>query len=311
VAFIRASEDFIRLQGDEKALQPLLDNRTRWNSTWTMLKRAKLLRRAINLFCLQYIDSKDLDASVIISDESWELLEQICDILELFHYATEKLQGAAKDGKHGALWECLPMIECLLKEVEDLRAAYPLLEEQMDIPVSSTRRSKSSQSVSSLPALRKPSSDSFLAVAINNAWLKLDKYYALTDNSEAYVAAVVLNPYEKWTFFKRSWKSKPDWILTAKRKVRGLWEEYKEAASQSRSTHHETVPLLRQGKDHGRPDYLAKFRERLYADEQDDNDSQDEYDRYISPGREKVPEGKQMHPIRWWQSREAEYPILS
>jgi hypothetical protein len=95
VAFIRAPskrrEDFIRLQGDAKALQPLLDNRTRWNSTWTMLKRAKLLRGAINLFCLQYIDSKDLDASVIISDESWKLLEQICDILELFHYATEKL----------------------------------------------------------------------------------------------------------------------------------------------------------------------------------------------------------------------------
>jgi hypothetical protein len=109
-----------------------------------MLKRAKLLRGVINLFCLQYIDSKDLDASVIISDESWKLLEQICDILELFHYATEKLQGAAKDGKHGALWECLPMIECLLKEVEDLRAAYPLLDEQMDIPASSTRRLKSS-----------------------------------------------------------------------------------------------------------------------------------------------------------------------
>ena len=34
-------------------------------------------------------------------------------------------------------------------------------------------------------------------MAINNAWLKLDKYYALTDNSEAYVAVVVLNLYEK------------------------------------------------------------------------------------------------------------------
>jgi hypothetical protein len=89
------------------------------------------------------------------------------------------------------------MIECLLKEVKDLRAAYPLLDEQMDIPASSTRRSKSSQSVSSLSVSRKPSSDNFLAVAINNAWLKLDKYYALTDNSEAYVAAVILNPYEK------------------------------------------------------------------------------------------------------------------
>ena len=34
------------------------------------------------------------------------------------------------------------MIEYLLKEVKDLRAAYPLLDEQMDILVSSTRRSK-------------------------------------------------------------------------------------------------------------------------------------------------------------------------
>lgn len=102
VAFIRASsqrrEDFARLQGDEKRLQPLLDNKTRWNSTWNMLKRATLLRKAINLFCLQYIDSKDLDTSAIISDESWDLLDEICSILELFDYATEKLQGAAKDG---------------------------------------------------------------------------------------------------------------------------------------------------------------------------------------------------------------------
>jgi hypothetical protein len=315
VAFIRASsqrrEDFTRLQGDQKALQPLLDNKTRWNSTWTMLRRAQLLRRAINLFCLQYVDSKDLEASVVISDETWELLDQICGILELFHYATEKLQGAAKDGKHGALWECLPMIECLLKEVEDLRAVYPLLDEQSVIPTSSARRSKSSQSVSSLPISQRSSSNEFLAIAINNTWLKLDKYYALTDNSEAYVASVVLNPYEKWTFFEKSWKLKPDWISTAKKRVRGLWEEYKEGASTSIPTQPINASLSRQVKEYGRPDYLAKFRERLYGDEQDNDNSQDEYDRYISPGREKVPEDKQLHPIRWWQSREAEYPILS
>jgi hypothetical protein len=44
-----------------------------WNSTWTMLKRAKLLHKAINLFCLQCIDSKNLDALVMITDESWDL----------------------------------------------------------------------------------------------------------------------------------------------------------------------------------------------------------------------------------------------
>lgn len=313
VAFIRASsqrrEDFIRLQGDGKGLQPLLDNKTRWNSTWTMLKRAKLLRKAINLFCLQYIDSKDLDASVMISDESWDLLDEICTILELFDYATEKLQGAAKDGKHGSLWECLPMIEILLKQVENLKIKHPLLDEQIVVPIPSNRRSKSSQSTSSLA--QRPSSDSFLAIAINNAWLKLDKYYTLTDMTEVYVAAVVLNPYKKWSYFEASWKSKPDWLATAKKKVRALWEEYKDKAAHSSSI--QTISELpsRQQKDHGRPDYLAEFERNLYAQEEEEEDLRDEYDHYIEPGREKVNESKQLNPIRWWQNREAEYPILS
>ncbi|KAL2349662.1 hypothetical protein BJ546DRAFT_800254, partial [Cryomyces antarcticus] len=58
VAFIRSTsqrrQDFLRMQGDVQGLQPLLDNKTRWNSTFTMLVRAKQLRPAIDLFCLQY-----------------------------------------------------------------------------------------------------------------------------------------------------------------------------------------------------------------------------------------------------------------
>lgn len=311
VAFIRASsqrrEDFTRLQGDGKGLQPLLENKTRWNSTWNMLKRAKQLRKAINLFCLQYIDSKDLDTSAIISDETWDLLDEICSILELFDYATEKLQGAAKDSKHGSLWECLPMIETLLKQVENLKMKYPLLTEQTAVPTPSNRKPKSSQSTS-LPT-QGPSSESFLAIAINNAWLKLDKYYTLTDMTEVYVAAVVLNPYKKWSYFEASWKSKPDWLATAKEKVRGLWEEYKDKAAHSGSIQ-ATPDLSRQQKDYGRPDYLAEFERSLYAQEEAE-DLRDEYDYYIEPGREKVHESKQLHPIRWWQNREAEYPVLS
>ena len=62
----------------------------------------------------------------MVLDETWELIKHIYLILELFDFATEKLQGAAKDGKHGALWECLPMIEALLMEMEDLKREYPL-----------------------------------------------------------------------------------------------------------------------------------------------------------------------------------------
>jgi hypothetical protein len=313
VAFIRASsqrrEDFTRLQGDGRGLQPRLDNKTRWNSTWMMLKRAIQLRKALNLFCLQYINSGDLDASVMVLDETWELIEHICSILELFDFATEKLQGAAKDGKHGALWECLPMIEALLMEMEDLKREHPLQNEPAVASSNATRKSRAPHSTSLLSS-QNPSTDNFMAIGINNAWLKLNKYYALTDKSEAYVAAVILNPYEKWSFFEASWKTRPDWLSTAKEKVRALWDEYRNSHTEitSRVT---TPPPMFKPQDHGRPDYLAKYRQKLYGQEDNSSTTRDEYERYIQPGRVKVPEGKQMHPIRWWQANEGEYPTLA
>jgi hypothetical protein len=203
------------------------------------------------------------------------------------------------------------MIETLLHQVEDLKTKYPLSDNQTAFPAPSNRRSKSSQSTSSLPT-QGHSSDSFLAIAINNAWLKLDKYYTLTDMTEAYVAAVVLNPYKKWSYFEASWKSKPDWLSAAKEKVQALWEEYKEKAGHSLPVQAVTDPLPSQQKDYGRPDYLAEFERSLYADEEEEEvDLRDEYERYIYPGREKVPEDKQLQPIRWWRNREADYPVLS
>jgi hypothetical protein len=94
-----------------------------------MLRRVKQLRRPIHLFYIQYVKSKDLDPSVMISDETWELVGQICEILKLFNYATKKLQGVAKEALHESLWECLPMIKVLLSEVEQLMVQYPVTEE--------------------------------------------------------------------------------------------------------------------------------------------------------------------------------------
>jgi hypothetical protein len=44
--------------------------------------------------------------------------------------------------------------------------------------------------------------DLFLSPYINIRWMKLNKYYALTDKSPAYVSAVVLDPAQKWLYFK-------------------------------------------------------------------------------------------------------------
>lgn len=48
--------------------------------------------------------------------------------------------------------------------------------------------------------------DPVMAPMYNSGWAKLDKYYRLTDESPAYVAAVVLHPSHKWHYIHENWK---------------------------------------------------------------------------------------------------------
>ena len=68
-----------------------------------MLQRALKLRKAIDLFCLQYIESKKLDKRFKLDDLTWSRLETICDILQHFELAIKTLKGSLKEGHHGAL----------------------------------------------------------------------------------------------------------------------------------------------------------------------------------------------------------------
>jgi hypothetical protein len=304
--FIRSSsqrrEDFSRCQLGEEELVPKADNRTRWNSTFYMLQRALLLRKAIDLFCLQYIESKDLDVGFKLDDLAWSRLQVVCDILEKFEYATKTLEGSAKEGHHGTLWECLPAIELLLKQLEDLKLQYPLLNNSPAIFSASQGRRKNNAST---PASQ-PVADQFFAIAVNNAWVKLDKYYDLTDRSIAYVAAVVLNPAHKWKYFEKHWASKVDWLMKAKEKFQALWDQYKKDHPIPAA-----VPVIADLLPH-RAQHLQGHMESLYSDEDDSTDDRDDLERYLESGRRKPPPGElYFNPIAWWSEKRIEFPILT
>jgi hypothetical protein len=78
------------------------------------------------------------------------------------------------------------MLKYLIEKLEALRAEYLLLESPPP-PLVKGRKT-------AVAVILQPSTEQFLTIAINNTWSKLDKYYILTDESIAYVAAVVLNP---------------------------------------------------------------------------------------------------------------------
>ena len=42
--------------------------------------------------------------------------------------------------------------------------------------------------------------DPFIASRVNSVWSKLDKYYTKTNDSTAYIAAIILDPSMKWEY---------------------------------------------------------------------------------------------------------------
>jgi hAT family C-terminal dimerisation region len=302
--FIRSSDQrrqaFIRFQDGDTLLQPLSDNKTRWNLIFTMIQRALLLRQAIDLFIHTYIKKRELDESVAIDDDTWALLESICAVLEHFNIATLSLEGAAKQAHHGSLWECLPMLEYLIEKLEALRAEYPLLEPPPP-PVKGRK--------TAVVVTPKPSTDQFLAIAINNAWGKLDKYYTLTDESIAYVAAVVLNPAWKWTFFRSSWKSRPDWLQQAEDAVFALWVNYRDTHPQLPSQSSTTDPQQVAPKPQPINDYMRWKTARTLPT----ITVKDEYEHYCNEDPAIVGEKEIFKPIDWWRSpvNQRLYPRLS
>lgn len=306
--FIRSSsqrrEDFARCQGGSEELVPKADNRTRWNSTFYMLQRALALRKAIDLFCLQYVESKELNISFKLDDLAWSRLQSLCDILQYFEYATKALEGSAREGHHGALWECLPTMELLLKQLEQLKLQYPHSNDLRAIPVSNTPTAPRRRN----PLPPPPSeslADQFIAIAINNAWLKLDEYYTLTDRSIAYVAAVVLNPAHKWTYFEKHWASKLDWLVEAKASFRAFWEQYRDGHP---VPNQQVLADLRSQ----RPQHLQAHMDSLYHDDSDSDDGKDELLKYLNTKRRKAPKDElYFNPIKWWLDNQGDFPTLS
>jgi hypothetical protein len=111
---------------------------------------------------------------------------------------------------------------------------------------------------------------------------KLQKYYELSDESHAYVTALILHPRRKWQWLEKKWLDQPKWLIDAKRKVQSVWEtEYKPTMSM--------------------PDISTtqKSTNQFYIDLYDDDDEpfslQDEYATYCS-----TPPIPTYNAIKWW-----------
>src|SRR6202000_1167657 len=109
----------------------------------------------------------------------------------------------ALESNRNTLDEVLPALDFILKQYEDGKAQYK------DDPVMSTY--------------------------INSGWAKLDKYYALTSETPAYVGALVLHPAYKWQYIQEHWEEA--WWQPSKTALEKMWKEkYMPAGIDTRMT---------------------------------------------------------------------------
>jgi hypothetical protein len=141
--------------------------------------------------------------------------------------------------------------------------------------------------------------DPFMASRVNSAWSKLDKYYTKTNESTAYIAAIVLDPCMKWAYISSTWQ--PEWITDAKASVIQLWKKYRPSSSDST-----TISTIAEQSDQNA---FITWKHQKSAGRADDVD---EYFRYIR--EPPVPQGHiKQGAYSWWlEARQQRlYPNLA
>jgi hypothetical protein len=113
------------------------------------------------------------------------------------------LEGRGKSGRHGAIYEIIPVFEYLLEAFEDRVRPFESVDyEQREAP------------------------EDHLAINTRAAWAKLREYYTKLDASPAYYAACCLHPYYK-RYCEKAWRGKADWLKGSNSSFQSLWAVYK------------------------------------------------------------------------------------
>lgn len=204
-------DDEIEHLPPSKQLIVMQSNSTRWNSTYNSVLRALAVHNKLDHYCFRASQKRQdpLDKADLLTPDDWLVLSRITEALHPLNAVTLQLQGKNKEGHHGNVWEVLPTMETLLSHFENIRNQY--LERQTYV----NGRQESL-----------PDDEEHIGTAGNLAWKKLDKYYNLTDYSFVYVTAVVLKPNCRFRLIEKKWRSKPDWVATARLSLFKAWGEW-------------------------------------------------------------------------------------
>ena len=167
-----------------KPLQLIANQATRWNSAHNMIERAIQVKTQIELFCFSNSQPKEkrrkdetdnsLDEDTLDYDD-WLVLADLLEILRPPKALTIHMESCGLHGERGTFFGVMPAVMHLQELMEGKCNHYAALDIDLETSTAHTKH---------------------MATCTNNALEKLQKYYTLCDDSTAYTAALVTNPFQ-------------------------------------------------------------------------------------------------------------------
>jgi hypothetical protein len=246
----------------EKILRVVTNGGIRWNSTYLMIERGIRLKDALTLY--QNHEDFAIDKDDHLTNEDWHELSQFRDLLKPIHEVSMLVQSIGTTA--GALHNTLTAMDYLLHHLEERRS--------------------------------QPGSTYFMT-CLNVGWLKLKKYYEITDLNPAYIMAVFLNPHYRQVWFEEHWAQTPEFVTIAKTTVEKQYATAKRTYNIDAPERTSTSPQARRKELSGFAAYNQKRSRRP-------TEPQDELERY----RNIADPPEAQDPLDWWRLNQDQYPIL-
>ena len=259
VVHIRGSAGRMRKFKDLAGRLISLPNRTRWNSWYTMLQVTNAHASAVDSYTKDHYDVLKKD---FLSPADWEYLRTVEKFLRPFYRAT-----LAAQGDRATIDQVLFGMDALIQCLDNALVEYSAHKE--------------------------------FSARIKKSWEVFDKYYAKTDDSALYAAALILHPEYRIAYIRTNWKAK--WQKPTLKKVKELWVSYKESFPVSSTTPTPAPKPASNLDDYDRAiRNLKKYRPA----------SQDEYEHYSNG--EPCDIGT-LSAIQWWcqDAQRKKWPRLS
>ncbi|KAJ6001045.1 hypothetical protein N7481_001454 [Penicillium waksmanii] len=275
--FINASpqrrDAFQALQTTPIRLLPIQDVRTRWNSTFLMLDRAKRLQQVFDLYCTTHHYSH-----FKLSAEEWRQVDYLFLITKPFFDMTNVLSKTRDVTVHSVF------------------SIYNKVFNHLDAAEEKLERKGVLWKIKMLQALRA-------------AKAKLRKYYTATDTEPygaVYAIATILCPSKKLRYFdNEDWRGthangeQADFMKIYRDKLQAEFERYKQRILPQINT---TEPKASQDDP---DDDLAFIMDSQTALQPEVDQPVDEITQYLSKGLTRV------NPRLFWKEHEQEYPVLA